>query len=163
MALRRSANTTVVMAEVTDLEAERRQVILDGGERLDYDSLIVACAPDVVLRPRRMAHVSCGLKTLGDALDLRDRVYRAFEEAERARDPEARDEWLPLVVVGGEATGVEISGALAIVARPCRSAASRRIDPARARVILLDAGERVSRRSAESCPPRRPATSPSSA
>ena len=86
-ALRRSANTTVVMAEATDVDAERRQVILDGGERLDYDSLIVACgARTSYFGHDEWQHVSCGLKTLGDALDLRNRVYGAFEQAERARD-----------------------------------------------------------------------------
>ena len=86
-ALRRSANTTVVMAEATDVDADRRQVILDGGERLDYDSLIVACgARTSYFGHDEWEHVSCGLKTLGDALDLRNRVYAAFEQAERARD-----------------------------------------------------------------------------
>ena len=144
MALRRSANTTVVMAEVTDVDAKRRQVILDDGERLDYDSLIVACgARTSYFGHDEWQHVTCGLKTLGDALDLRNRVYGAFEKAERARDRESRDEWLTFVVVGGGATGVEVSGALAIVADHMPKASFARIDPARARVILLDAGERV--------------------
>ena len=143
-ALRRSANTTVLMAEATDVDAERRQVILDGGERLDYDSLIVACGA----RTSYFGHdewqpVSCSLKTLGDALDLRNRVYGAFEKAERARDRESRDEWLTFAIVGGGATGVEVAGALAILADGMPRRSFARIDPARARVILLDAGERV--------------------
>ena len=59
--LRRQANATVVMAEVTDLDVEARRVTLDRGEQLDYDSLIVACgARDLLLRPRRMAGLTCG-------------------------------------------------------------------------------------------------------
>ncbi len=143
-ALKRSANTTFVMAEVTDVDAERRQVILDGGEPLDYDSLIVACgAQTSYFGHDEWQHLSCGLKTLGDALELRKRVYSAFEQAERARDQGSRDEWLTFAVVGGGATGVEVSGALAIAAHHMPKPSFARIDPASARVILLDAGERV--------------------
>lgn len=143
-ALKRSSNTKVLMAEVTDVDAERRQAVLDRSERLDYDSLIVACGA----RTSYFGHdewqdVSCGLKTLGDALDLRNRVYGAFEEAERAHDTKSREEWLTFAVVGGGATGVEVSGVLAIIAHHMRKRSFARIDPAKARVILLDAGERV--------------------
>jgi NADH:ubiquinone reductase (H+-translocating) len=74
---------------------------------------------------------------------LRNRIFGAFEEAERAPDPRTRDEWLTFVVVGGGPTGVEISGQLAILARHALKRDFRRIDPRSARVILLDAGERV--------------------
>ena len=87
--------------------------------------------------------MTCGLKTLGDAVDLRDRIFGAFEEAERAADPAARDEWLTFVVVGGGPTGVEISGQLAILAAPHDEARLQADRPGAARVILLDAGERV--------------------
>jgi NADH dehydrogenase len=75
----------------------------------------------------------CGLKTLCDAVDLRNRIFRAFEEAERATDPALRDEWLTFVVVGGGPTRVEISGQLAIVARQTMKKDFRRIDPRAAR------------------------------
>ena len=87
--------------------------------------------------------MTCGLKTLSDAVDLRDRIFGAFEEAERADDPADREEWLTFVVVGGGPTGVEISGQLAILSRHTMKRDFRRIDPRAARVILLDAGERV--------------------
>ena len=87
--------------------------------------------------------VTCGLKTLADAVDLRDRIFGAFEEAERAADRATRDEWLTFVVVGGGPTGVEICGQLAILSRHTMKRDFRRIDPRAARVILLDAGERV--------------------
>jgi NADH dehydrogenase len=142
-ALRRSANTAVLMAEVTDVDPERRQVVLDRGDRLDYDTLIVACGGETsYFGHDEWQDVSCGLKTLADAVDLRKRFYGAFEEAERADDPSVRNEWMTFVVVGGGPTGVEIAGQLAITARTMRRD-FQRIDPSAARVILLDAGDRL--------------------
>ena len=63
-----------------------------------------------------MARVSYGLKTLADAVELRNRIYGAFEEAERAEDPAEREQWLTFVVIGGGPTGVELAGELAIIA-----------------------------------------------
>ena len=107
--------------------------------------------PDHGLRRRNVvifghdewSQVSCALKTLADAVDLRQRIFDAFEEAERAEDPAARQEWLTFVVVGGGPTGVEISGQLAILARQAMKNQFRRVDTRAARVILLDAGDRV--------------------
>jgi NADH dehydrogenase len=142
--LKRQRNATVLMAVATDVDVERRQVVLDRGERLDYDSLIVACGGETsYFGHDEWQNVTCALKTLSDAVDLRDRIFGAFEEAERANDPAVRDEWLTFVVVGGGPTGVEISGQLAILARDTMKRDFRRIDPGKARVILLDAGERV--------------------
>jgi NADH:quinone reductase (non-electrogenic) len=139
----RRSDATVLMAEVTDVDAERRQVVLDRGDRLDYDSLIVACgAQTSYFGHDEWQDVTCGLKTLADAVDLRQHFYGAFEEAERADDPAARDEWLTFVVVGGGPTGVEIAGALAQTASSMKRD-FQHIDAATARVILLDAGDRV--------------------
>ena len=144
MALKRSSNAKVLMAEVTDVEPERRQVVLDRGERLEYDSLIVASGAETAYFGHgEWRDVTCGLKTLADAVALRNRIYRAFEQAERADDPAMRDAWLTFVVVGGGATGVEVSGALAILAHRGRKHTFGRIDPGKARIILLDAGDRV--------------------
>jgi NADH dehydrogenase len=142
--LKRHPNASVLMAEVTDVDVARRRVVLDRGERLDYDSLIVACGGTTsYFGHDEWQAVTCGLKTLEDALALRTRIFGAFEEAERASDPAAADEWLTFVVVGGGPTGVEISGQLAILSRRALKRDFRRIDPRTARVILLDAGERV--------------------
>src|SRR5262249_26053070 len=84
-----------------------------------------------------------GLKTLADAIELRNRIYGAFEEAERAPTAKERKDWMTFVVVGGGATGVEVSGQLALVARIGLKREFRHIDPADARVILIDAGERI--------------------
>ena len=142
--LKRQPNAAVLMATVTDVDVERRQVVLDRGELLAYDSLIVACGGETsYFGHDEWRDVTCGMKTLADAEDLRYRIFGAFEEAERATDPAARDEWLTFVVVGGGPTGVEISGQLAILSRHTMTRDFRRIDPRAARVILLDAGDRV--------------------
>jgi NADH dehydrogenase len=142
--LKRQANAQVLMAEVTAIDAERRCVTLDRGEQLAYDSLIVACGAETsYFGHDEWREASCGLKTLGDAVDLRNRIFGAFEEAERATDPAARAEWLTFAVVGGGPTGVEIAGQLAILAQHTMRRDFTRIDSGAARVILLDAGERV--------------------
>ncbi|HZE06082.1 MAG TPA: FAD-dependent oxidoreductase, partial [Solirubrobacteraceae bacterium] len=142
--LKRQRNATVLMATVTDVNVDRHQVVLDRGERIDYDSLIVACGGETsYFGHDEWSELTCGLKTLADAIDLRTRIFGAYEEAERVCDPAARDEWLTFVVVGGGPTGVEISGQLAILARHTMKHNFRRINPRSARIILLDAGERV--------------------
>ena len=86
--LRRQANASVLMAEVTDLDVERRRVILDRAEPLDYDSLVVACGAETsYFGHDEWADASFGLKTLRDAVALRERIVSAFEEAERATRP----------------------------------------------------------------------------
>jgi NADH:ubiquinone reductase (H+-translocating) len=142
--LKRQRNANVLMAAATDVDVERRQVVLDRGERLDYDSLILACGGETsYFGHDEWRDTSCSLKTLADAIDLRNRVFGAFEEAERTQDPVARAQWLTFAVIGGGPTGVEISGQLAILARHALKRDYRRIDPRVVQVILLDAGERV--------------------
>ncbi len=142
--LRRHPNASVLMAEVTDLDLERRRVILDRAEPLEYDSLVVACGAETsYFGHDEWAESSFGLKTLRDAVALRERIVSAFEEAERAADANVRDELLTFVVVGGGPTGVEIAGQLAILAGSTLKRQFSRIDTTRARVILVDAGDRV--------------------
>src|SRR3954454_16142036 len=143
-ALRRGKNTRVLMGEVEDLDVERREVVLERGERIGYDSLIVACGMETsYFGNDEWREVTCGLKTLADASDVRNRVVGALEEAERATDEEARTEWLTFVVVGGGPTSHEMAGALAAVAKRSRRVVFARIGPDYARIVLLDAGERV--------------------
>jgi NADH dehydrogenase len=143
-AVKRGSNTTVLMASAVDLDVERRQLILDRGERLDYDSLIVACGAETsYFGNDQWREVSYGLKTLQDAVALRNRIYGAFEEAERASDPGEREQWLTFAVIGGGPTGVELAGELAIITRDTMKGYFSRIHPAQAKVILLDAGNRL--------------------
>lgn len=142
--VRRQDNVTVLMATATDVDLDRRQVVLDRRERLDYDSLIVACGAETsYFGHDEWRHDSYALKTLEDAVALRNGIFTAFEEAERASEPAGRTEWLTFAVVGGGPTGVEIAGQLAVLSRQAMRRDFRRIDPRQARVILLDAGDRV--------------------
>jgi NADH dehydrogenase len=143
-AVKRSSNTTVLMAKATGLDVEHRQLVLDRGEQLDYDSLILACGAETSYFGKdEWRDVSYGLKTLADAVDLRNRIYGAFEEAERTEDPEERKQWLTFVVIGGGPTGVELAGELAIIATHTMKGHFARIHPAEVQIILLDAGKRV--------------------
>jgi NADH:ubiquinone reductase (H+-translocating) len=136
--LKRSANTTVLMDEVTDIDPERRHVLLAQGDRLDYDSLIVACgARTSYFGQEQWKEVTFGLKTLMDAIELRQHFYATLEEAERSNDSAEQAEYLTFVVVGGGPTGVEIAGELALTVSDMKRQ-YRRIDTSQAKVILLD-------------------------
>ncbi len=142
--LLRRAHARVLMAQAVGLDAEQRELELDGGERLPYDSLVVACgARTSYFGHDEWSGVTCGLKTLADALQLRERLYSALERAERCDDERERRELLTFVVIGGGPTGVEVAGEIAIVCRDTLSRQYARIRPEDARVVLLDAGERV--------------------
>jgi NADH dehydrogenase len=142
--LLRRAHTRVLMAEAVGLDPERRELELDGGERLPYDSLVVACgARTSYFGHEEWSQTTCGLKTLADALQLRERLYCALEQAERTEDERERRELLTFVVIGGGPTGVEVAGEIAIVCQDTLSRRYVRIRPEDAHVILLDAGPRV--------------------
>ena len=142
--LRRQANASVLMADVIDVDVARREVVLDRGERVGYDSLIVACGGETsYFGHDEWAQASYPLKRLADAVRLRNQVFSAYEEAEREPDPARRAEWLTFAVVGGGPTGVEISGQLAVLARHALAREYSTVDPQTIRVILLDAGHRV--------------------
>lgn len=138
----RRGNLTVLLAEVSDIAADRREVVLDDGTCLGYDHLIVAAgATHSYFGQDHWAAHAPGLKTLADAFDLRNRVLKAFEQAER--HPLAREEWLSFVVIGAGPTGVEMAGTMAEIARHTLPDEFRNIDSRRARVLLVEGADRV--------------------
>jgi NADH dehydrogenase len=142
--LRRSRRTTVLMAEVVGLDVAARRVGLDDGSSLPYDSLIVAAgAQTSYFGNDDWAEHAGGLKTLADAVVLRDRIFGAFERAERSEDQAERERLLSFVVVGGGPTGVEVAGQLCVLARHTLARDFRRIDTTTARVTVVDVGERL--------------------
>ncbi len=141
--LRSQANAAVLLEEVEQIDLERQEVVHADG-RIPYDYLVVATGA----RHAYFGHddweaAAPGLKTLEDALDIRRRIYLAYEEAERCTDPGRLPALLDFVVIGGGPTGVELAGAIAEIARRTLRRDFRRIDPASSRVILIEAGPRV--------------------
>jgi len=141
--LSRQRNATVWMANVDRIDVEKKQVLADG-QRLDFDYLILAAG----MRQAYFGHddwaaFAPGLKTLGEALDIRRRILRAFEAAELESSPEQRRAWTTFVVIGGGPTGVELAGALAEIAGRTLAADFRSFDPTTTRVILVEAGPRI--------------------
>lgn len=142
--LRRQRRVEVVMAEVAGIDVPRRLVRLEDGTEVPYDFLVVATgAVDKYFGHDEWARFAPGLKTVEDALEIRRRFLLAFEAAEREDDPEARRALLTTVVVGAGATGVELAGAMAEMARHSLLKDFRRIDPSTARIVLLEGGDRV--------------------
>jgi NADH:ubiquinone reductase (H+-translocating) len=137
-------NLTVLMGEVLSIDTASNCVVMDGGEHLHYDHLILASgATHSYFGNDQWAKYAPGLKTLGDAFTIRRRVLTAFEQAERETDPTAREPWLTFAVVGAGPTGVEMAGTMAEIAQQTLRAEFRRIDSRRARVILIEGAPRV--------------------
>lgn len=137
-------NATVLLGKVGDIDPARRVVTLDDGGEIAYDFLIVATgATHSYFGHDDWAPHAPGLKTLDDALEIRSRILLAFERAERETDPARRSPWLTFVVVGGGATGVELAGQVAEIARHTLRGEFRRYDPRNARVVLVEGGDRV--------------------
>ena len=114
---------TVLMGEVTSIDTASSCVVLDGGEHLHYDQLIVAAgATHSYFGRDDWAKYAPGLKTLGDAFTIRRRVLTAFEQAERETDTAKREPWLTFAVVGAGPTGVEMAGTMAEIAQHTLSA-----------------------------------------
>jgi NADH dehydrogenase len=141
--LRRQRNVSVILATAMGVDLRARRLLLADGE-VDYDYLILAAgATHSYFGHDEWAAHAPGLKTLADAIDIRRRVLLAFEEAERETDQARQDEWLTFVVIGGGPTGVEMAGTLAEIARHTLRGEFRRIDPGRARVLLVEGTDRV--------------------
>lgn len=142
-ALRRQKNTSVLLAKAVAIDAPGRTVHLDNGT-LSYDYLVLATgASHSYFGHEAWADDAPGLKTIEDALEIRRRIYLAYEAAEREEDPDARRAWLRFVVVGAGPTGVELAGALAEIGRQALGDGYRRIDPDMVQVMLVEGVDRV--------------------
>jgi len=136
-------NVRVMLGEVTDVNAAMREVILPDA-RVAYDYLVVATgARHSYFGHDEWGPFAPGLKQIDDATSIRSRLLFAFEQAENASSPEVQREMLTFVIVGGGPTGVELSGAIAELARHGLSREFREIDPSMARVILMQSGPRI--------------------
>ena len=142
--LRHQRNVEVRLGNVTSIDVIGKSITTSDDAQISYDTLILATgATHAYFGNDAWATHAPGLKTLADALHIRQRILYAFERAELAVTAEERDEWLHFAVVGGGPTGVELAGTLAEIARHTLSNEFRHIDPRRATVRLIEAGPRV--------------------
>jgi NADH dehydrogenase len=142
--LRDRPEVTTLFATVCGVDAKDRRVLLDDGDALPYDTLILATG----VRHAYFGHdewepFAPGLKTLEDATTLRRRILVAFERAERETDPQRRAALLTFVIIGAGPTGVELAGTIAELAQDTLPPDFRNIDTQKARVVLVEAGPRV--------------------
>ena len=148
--LRGQRNVTVAMAEISGIDTAQREV-RSSDRGLRYDYLILATgAQGSYFGHDEWAQFAPPLKSIADALVLRDRILKAFELAEIQEDASQTGDLLTFVLVGGGPTGVEMAGALASMTRATLRSEFRRIDPASARIVLVEAGPRILASYAES-------------
>lgn len=141
--LSRNKNTQVLMEEVVDIDPEQQLLLMEGKE-LPYDTLIVATGVSHhYFGNDQWKETAPGLKTVEDALEMRRRIFMAFEAAEKEPDPEKRRAWLTFVIVGGGPTGVELAGAIAELARHTLKHDFRSIDTTEAQILLLEGLDRL--------------------
>lgn len=146
--LKRHQRATVLLGEVTGVDAARREVLVrrgEGGqERIGYDFLVLATGVQhSYFGKDEFAKYAPGLKTMPDATRVRNRILEAFEAAEAEKDAVRRRALLTFVLVGGGPTGVEMAGAIAELARLTMKEDFRRIDPRKSRIVLVEAGPRL--------------------
>jgi len=143
--LRREPNLEVILADVSRVLPAEKKILFTDGSSMQYDYCILA--PGIVTsyygKDEAWAPLAPGLKTLDDALDIRQRVLLAFEQAEREADAARRHAHLTFVVVGGGPTGVEMAATIAELRRYTLARDFRHIDPREATVMLLEGGPRI--------------------
>jgi NADH dehydrogenase len=136
-------NARVLLAAATAIDTANRRVVLDDGV-LAYDYLVVATgATHSYFGHDAWAQTAPGLKSIEDALEIRRRIFLAYEAAERESDPARQREWLTFVVVGGGPTGVELAGALGEIGLQTLAHDFRTIDPTQVRVVLFEGKDRI--------------------
>ena len=142
--LRKRKDVTTLLGNVTGVDRTAKRVLLDDGSAVPYDTLVLATgARHAYFGHDEWEPFAPGLKTLEDATTIRRRILLAFEQAERETDPDKRQALLTLVIIGGGPTGVELAGTIAELAHDTLRGEFRNIDTRQARVVLIEAGDRV--------------------
>lgn len=146
--LRKQQNTTVILGEVTGVDKEEKFVLVNSADRtsvpVHYDFLILATgATHSYFGHNEFERFAPGLKSLADAVAIRNKILAAFEQAEAEEDPSRHRDLLTFVLVGAGPTGVEMASAIALLIRGVLKSEFRRINPGLARVVLLDMAPRV--------------------
>ena len=146
--LRHHKNTTVILAEVVGVDKDRKQLLVCDADRRDvpipFDYLILATGvTHSYFGHDEFEKFAPGLKNLADAEAVRNKILTAFELAEAEEDPSTHQDLLTFILVGAGPTGVEMAGAIAVMVRGTMKSEFRRIDPASARIVLVDRSSRV--------------------
>ena len=138
-------NVRVILGEARDLDRDRQVVVLSDGEELPYDTLVVSvgCRTNYFGHEDEWAPHAPGLKSVRDAIEIRERILFSFEAAERSKDAKERARLTTFVVIGGGPTGVEMAGAISELGRQVLAHDYRRISPEDIRVVLVEMADRV--------------------
>ncbi len=140
----RNKNTHVIHHKATDIKTESQTVVLDDGDEVPYDTLVLATGGSHhYFGNDQWENIAPGLKTVEDALEIRRRIFSAFEKAEQETDPELRKALLTFVLVGAGPTGVELAGAIAEIAHGPMRHDFRHIDTTQTQIILVEGMDRV--------------------
>jgi NADH dehydrogenase len=142
--LRRHKNTEVLLGEAADIDPQKNLLTLRDGAQFEYDSLIVATGSQTSYYGNdSWGEAAPSLKTIEEAINIRQKILLAFECAERATTEDQARAWLTFVIVGAGATGLELAGALAEIANETLKHDFRRINPSEAQILLVEGGSRV--------------------
>ena len=146
--LRKQQNTTVILGEVTGVDKDKKCVFVNDADRtgvpIPYDFLVLATGvTHSYFGHNEFEEFAPGLKSLADAVSVRNKILHAFEQAEAEEDPSRHRDLLTFVLVGAGPTGVEMAGAIAVLVRNTLKSEFRRINPETARIVLLDMAPRV--------------------
>lgn len=142
--VKKNENTQVLLAEVTDIDPQQQKIFIKDQEEMSYDSLILATgASHSYFGNEHWSAVAPGLKTVEDAVEIRRRIFLAFEEAEKQKEEQKRKALLTFVIVGAGPTGVEMAGAIAELAYGVLKKDFRSIDTTEAEILLLEGIDRV--------------------
>src|ERR1700681_2109986 len=146
--LRNQKNTTIILGEVTGVDKDQKCIFVSDADRenvsIPYDYLILATGvTHSYFGHNEFEKFAPGLKSLADAVAIRNKILQAFEQAEAEEDPSRHRDLLPFVLVGAGPTGVEMAGAIAVLVRNTLKSEFRRINPEKARIVLVDMAPRV--------------------
>ena len=137
-------NVKTILAEVRKINKENKEIILDNKEVISYDKLIISSGSSYsYFGNNEWAEFSKGLKVINDALDIREKILKAFEKAENEKDENTRQKYLNFVIIGGGPTGVELAGSIAEIAYKNMTKEFRNFNSSDANIYLLEAGERI--------------------
>ena len=135
-------NVKTILAEVREVNRENKEIILDSKEVVSYDKLIISAGSSYsYFGNNEWSKFSNGLKVINDALDIREKILKAFEKAENEKDENLRKKYLNFVIVGGGPTGVELAGSIAEIAYKNMAKEFRNFNSSDANIYLLEAGE----------------------